>query len=41
MRKWIQSTNEKLAKIESSFSKDTTIRKKLDRLAADQQVNPS
>lgn len=31
-------TNEKLGKIEANFSKKAVARKKLDRLAADQQV---
>uniref|UniRef100_F1KQQ1 Nuclear migration protein unc-83 n=1 Tax=Ascaris suum TaxID=6253 RepID=F1KQQ1_ASCSU len=38
LRKWIHMTNEKLGKIEANFSKKAVARKKLDRLAADQQV---
>uniref|UniRef100_A0A914S3Q9 Uncharacterized protein n=1 Tax=Parascaris equorum TaxID=6256 RepID=A0A914S3Q9_PAREQ len=43
LRKWIHMTNEKLGKIEANFSKKAVARKKLDRLAADQQevISPS
>ncbi|KHN87858.1 hypothetical protein Tcan_05922 [Toxocara canis] len=39
LRKWIHVTDEKLGKIEANFSKNAIARKKLDRLAADQQIS--